>query len=209
MPLNLNASESPVELLSSDSIIAAENSNVSVLEDTNTFTCPNRVACSGCQAIVFRDLLPDQFFEHHRASADCNKCNGHVQKTKLQSFYSRTLRQIVLCNWCGSSVKWVDIERHKSLECPKAEVTCPRGCGASSLLKEDLPMHYFQCLKVSPNKTFPCPNGCNGLVQKQHFQAHVNCLCPKSTIVCPRKCKTLILRESLQKHCCPIDEEEH
>ena len=58
------------------------------------------------------------------------------------------------CQYCETySTTFVQVKKHE-LECPKAEITCPHNCDASSFLRENLSQHLQGCSKVPVNCTF-------------------------------------------------------
>ncbi|CAH1232882.1 TRAF2 [Branchiostoma lanceolatum] len=114
----------------------------------------------------------DESCEH--ATEVCpNGCGADVQKRFLQSHLNNDCpKRGTACDFCGQNVQQEDEIEHLKV-CDKFPMSCPNGCDAKELPREELVYHSAQ---ECPKAVIPCPFRdacCPFEAERQHMMVHL------------------------------------
>ena len=173
-------------------------------------TCINLIQveskpCPLCQQVDFNSMLDKGI---------CRKVNElHVQCLNVQEGCQWTgeLKSVqvhidsqcefvqVRCSLCLIFVLKTYLAEHKSIACPKRNISC-EDCGYQSTWEVVTSGHRSVC----PNRTLPCPNKCSiGNVKRKDMEEHLNTHCPLLTMPCDFQfagCEELTQKKDAIKH---------
>ncbi|XP_035691405.1 TNF receptor-associated factor 6-like [Branchiostoma floridae] len=114
----------------------------------------------------------DESCEH--ATEPCpNGCGADIQKRFLQSHVTNDCpKRGSACDFCGQNVQQEDEIEHLKV-CEKFPMSCPNGCDAKELPRQELVYHTAQ---ECPKAIIPCPfrgAGCAFEAERQHMVVHL------------------------------------
>ena len=100
------------------------------------------------------------------------KCGAQVDRKDLELHESEKCpRRPATCRHCTTYSSSYDMTLVHELKCPKAEIICPHGCGASPFLRETQSQHMQSCPVVPISCTFAYA-GCKWLGPKEAHDKH-------------------------------------
>ena len=108
-------------------------------------------------------------------------CQWAGRILELEDHFEKCDYISALCEWkCGKQVKRIDVNQHKSNECPERIINC-KFCGTETKYN-NLKDHYDICPKIR----LECPNLCKkeANIAREDMENHLS-ICPKVDEICP------------------------
>ncbi|XP_019622390.1 PREDICTED: TNF receptor-associated factor 6-like [Branchiostoma belcheri] len=133
--------------------------------------CPHAVRGCTWRGRYDEHQSHDESCDH--ATEPCpNGCGAEVQKRFLQSHVSNDCpKRGTACDFCGQNVQQEDEIEHLKV-CPKFPMSCPNGCDAKELPREELVYHSA---RECPKAVIDCPFagvGCAFEAKREHMPVH-------------------------------------
>ena len=109
---------------------------------------------------------------HEHASVACglDGCPEHVEWCVLALHEAGCGHRIVTCRHCSVGMQALALGAHQDTRCPKVQVECPRGCGAT-MARGEATAHENDCCLLP----VPCPfelHGCRARLVRKNYAAH-------------------------------------
>ena len=106
---------------------------------------------------------------------NCKHCQSRLKRSESETHLKTCSMVPIKCKYC-KKVEFTkfNMSKHKEheMKCQREEVSCPYGCGANKILRNQLFLHYC-CLTPMPCKYAP---RCKVVLPSQDYALHIyNC----------------------------------